>query len=94
MLSRRRLSSALSGLREKYVPDAEARRRSERRAVRCIEERLVTAVSFCGRLWEVPGLSEVVIQGGQYRRGDALGLLVENQVVIGGQLDQPLLGRH
>ncbi|ERH18679.1 hypothetical protein HMPREF1549_01644 [Actinomyces johnsonii F0510] len=40
---------------EKYVPDAEVRRRSERWAVRRMEERLMTAESSCGRLREAPG---------------------------------------
>ena len=43
---------------------------------------------------EASGLPEVVVQGGQHRRGDVLNPLVEDQVVIGGQLDQPLPGRH
>ena len=43
---------------------------------------------------EASGLPEVVVQGGQHRRGDVLNPLVEDQVVVGGQLDQPLPGRH
>mgnify|MGYP000460161665 CR=1 FL=1 len=62
-----------------------------------MDESLVAAdaaESPCGCLREASGLPEVVIQGDQYRRGDVLSPLVENQVVTGGQLDQPLLGRH